>query len=916
MHRLGAKALVWGALGLVAAGAVGGTGCKGTQPTELIPGISSQMVVPKDLVAVSVQVQANGSQVFCRGYQVSPTTHVVDLPSTLGVLPAQSPDTVVTITIRGYDDASTSGDWDDCSVKVDDAANSDGVTPPRILRRSTQTYVASHELFLPMPLSYSCIDKDCSSAGANFTCKGNQCVDPATDTSTLPDFDPTLIDGTGLCFSPMQCFIPGATFPAAAIDATQCIYSLPSYVTATAVTSGVNVKVNYQDWKWQPNAKVTGMPYEQVVANAGEEEILNEDPTNCDEPVPAGQKPNPTCEGFKVLPPEADAGVTVEAQATLPGDSGLASTLPYNPHALRIQLAKGLCDLVQAGITPPAPPATMTATYHTISDISISGVCQPKLPLLPICAEERNNNPVLADAGTTGDGVCNVGVPLNPAPSILYLVMDQTSVMHGALGPGGSVTTLALSFQDPVFKRTYSGFQYMANNDQGATCTSATTPYTVPIVPACSGAGNCALNAINSIQGDVAKALSAWTPPATEITAAADGGTITCYADVDCVGLNAGSYCSKPNPPVPEGGLDAGFALDAGGDDGGDDGGEFTPGVCTNPQALDLAGAMRPTVGAYAEVTGYAMGLPATAVAGVMFFVNRIPETALGTPAGPVILDGGAADGGGGAEAGIVDGGSGIPAIASPVAALDCPTAPPGVSISVGTPGDQATLPAEALAEQQILESEMMNAFTTNGLQTYIVVLDSDAHDPRTIQFYNQMQTDLTQPNGVQPLIVLDTTNVSAHTTNAAAAGQELINFSTIITKLGTCLYEIPQTENLSSTTDPSTVKIQYSTFIPPGGPPLPPGSNPPVTIPVDTNCNQAAALAAGDAGGGPNGWNFDANRIRVCGAACDALRVQVGNAAKYGVATGKPTPDVPITVTPLCSGTSGSSDATTGGGG
>src|SRR5580704_14578081 len=103
MHRLGAKALVWSGLALLAAGVIGGTGCTAKKPTELVPGVSSQMVVPKDLSGVSIEVVANGRQVFCQGYLVSPSTHVIDLPSTLGVLPAQSPDTVVKITVRGYD---------------------------------------------------------------------------------------------------------------------------------------------------------------------------------------------------------------------------------------------------------------------------------------------------------------------------------------------------------------------------------------------------------------------------------------------------------------------------------------------------------------------------------------------------------------------------------------------------------------------------------------------------------------------------------------------------------------------------------------------------------------------------------------------------------------------------------------------
>lgn len=924
MRRLGAKALVWSALALVGTAAALGTGCTAKKPTELVPGVSSQMVVPKDLTAVSVQIEANGGQVFCRGYQVSPETHVVDLPSTLGVIPAQSPGTVVTITIRGYDGTTNSGDWDFCNVEVDQTNNSNGTNPPRILRRSTQTYVDQHTLFLPMPLSYSCMDVPCPTGS---TCKGNQCVGATIDQTTLPDFDPTLIDGTGLCFSPSQCFPSAVTFPAAAVDTGSCIYSLPWYAPSNAAfTSGVNVKVFYQDMLWQPNTNVNGA-YEQVVKNAGEEGILNADPDDCGEPTGSDGKIHPACEGFKVLPPEADAGApegaSAEAQAGLSLDGG-KPMLPYNPTALRIQLAPGLCNLVQTGLNPPTQPASGTLPYRTISDISLSGVCQPKLPLLPICAGERNNNPVLADAGTTGDGVCNVAVALNPAPSVLYLIMDDTAVMHGALGPSGSLTTLALSFKDPVFKRTYSGFKFMTYNDQQSSCTSATTAYTTPDEPPCTmgdaGQQLCLFNAIKDVQPLVASQLSGWTTPANEITPAdagpgPDGGpqTIPCYADLDCVNLGAGSYCAKPNTPVSEGGVDAGGPEDAG-DDGGDAG--LVQGACTNPQALDLIAAMRPGVGAYAQISQYIVNsrIAPPGVAAVMFFVNRVPETALGVNV-PTNITVDAGSEGGSPEAGVDAGEGGIPAYPSPIGALDCPAAPPGVTLG-STPLDQGLIPNEALNAQQIIESEALNAFMNGGLQTYFVVLDDDRHNHAALPFFQQIAADLTQTSGATPVIVLDATDVSQ---SAIAAGNhnaqtQAQNFANVVTELGTCLYEIPETEMLTASTDPNSVEIQYSTPPLPGMPPLPPGQTHPTTIPHDATCSQSDVLK-GDAGTA-NGWAFEGTRIRICGAACDGLRSTINNASTAALAFHTPIPDVPVTITPLCSGTSGSSDATTGGGG
>jgi hypothetical protein len=900
MQRLGAKALVWSALSLCAAGAVGGTGCTAKKPTELVPGVSSQMVVPKDIAGISVEVIANGRQVFCTGYLVSPATHIVDLPSTLGVIPAQSADTVVKITIRGYDaEGVNGGDFMNCmGAAVGGGATTPTKDSPRILRRSIQTYVDQHTLFLPMPLSYACQDKDCPEGS---TCKGNQCVDAKIDATTLVDFDPTLIDGTGLCFSPMQCF--SDVVPAAPVDIDRCIFGVPAWDTSAvdpALGTGVNVQVFYQDWTLRENTSLTGKPFEQVIANAGETEILNVDDPGC------GQPGKPACEGFTVLA-SSDAGAAAP-EASLVSDAGDAG-LNYNPGGLRIQLAKGLCDLVQAGRTPPASPAKgHTLTYHTISDIKIASACQPKQPLLPICAAERNNNPVLPDSSTTGDGVCNVSVPLTPAPSVLYLVMDQTAVMHGALGPGGSVTTLALSFNDPLFKRTYAGFKFMTGND--GECTTAAgqpTGYVTPDVPQCvptPGSPNCTFGLVASVQPLVAGKLAGWMAP--------EALGALCYADADCPA--SAPYCYKKDQVVAEGGAPEGGA-DAGGDAG------FTQGNCANPQSLDLQAAMRLNEGTYAQLLSVASGLPAPGVAAVMFFVNRVPQTALGAPpvgAGDAGTgDAGAGDAGTG-EAGLPDAGDAappIPAQPAPVAAQDCRQAPPGVSMTASTPGDSTTIPPEALAAQQVLESEAFSAFTSSaqGLQTYFVVLDNDRHDKSALHFFQQIETDLQQSSGAKPVITLNATDVSTSALSAGGANQAAIDeatqFSQVITKLGTCLYELPQ--GITATMPPSSLQVQYSQPVPPGVV-LPPGSNPPVPVPFAAGCNAAAALG-GDAGTGPDGWSFDGNRIRICGKSCDDLRSLVGSLTGLALSGGTP-PDVPVLITPLCGGTA--SDATTGGGG
>ncbi|MGH7270359.1 MAG: hypothetical protein ACREJ3_07995, partial [Polyangiaceae bacterium] len=101
MRKLATNTVAIGALAAACALAGGGSGCSTTQPTELVPGVSSQVVVPHDLQAVRVTVQSDGRVVFDEGYDVG-ANGTVQLPSTLGVVSGTSSQSVVTVTVRGY----------------------------------------------------------------------------------------------------------------------------------------------------------------------------------------------------------------------------------------------------------------------------------------------------------------------------------------------------------------------------------------------------------------------------------------------------------------------------------------------------------------------------------------------------------------------------------------------------------------------------------------------------------------------------------------------------------------------------------------------------------------------------------------------------------------------------------------------
>ena len=183
MLRSGYGALAVGVLGIAAVGVGGDAGCSATKPTELVPGATTQVEVPKDLGGLRVIVVGNGQKVFDQSYSVS--NGIVLLPATLGIVAKGSASTVVTIAMFGYkpsvidDPACSNMSWNDTLQNPQPVGSQCG---PSVERGSTQTYVDSRILFLPMPLSYSCWGNDtCTGTSepgtTTQTCMGGQCLD-------------------------------------------------------------------------------------------------------------------------------------------------------------------------------------------------------------------------------------------------------------------------------------------------------------------------------------------------------------------------------------------------------------------------------------------------------------------------------------------------------------------------------------------------------------------------------------------------------------------------------------------------------------------------------------------------------------------------------------------------------------------
>jgi hypothetical protein len=165
--------------------------------------------------------------------------------------------------------------------------------------------------------------------------------------------------------------------------------------------------------------------------------------------------------------------------------------------------------LIQAGIDPANAPKNpkvkipSSGILHAITDVQVSSACQSKVALLPFCANELNPQGHGADGGPSSV-TCNTPIVLQPAPSAIYLVMDNSAVMSAAFGQQGYATAMSLSLADPIFKRTYVAFNFL--DHQLTDCTAPSTPYTTPTVD---------FGLANSVQPQIAAQLLNVMPPDT-----------------------------------------------------------------------------------------------------------------------------------------------------------------------------------------------------------------------------------------------------------------------------------------------------------------------------------------------------------------------------------------------------------------
>jgi hypothetical protein len=396
-----------------------GAGCDQKRVTEYVPGVSTQLTVPRDVKAICIDISVKGASQWSQGYKAYDGK--VQLPRSLGNF-AQTNAAItnvngpVTYTIVGVlNDQIDDPYFQNClnsTVGKDNA---------KILRRSRQPYITDEVLFLPMPLKFSCYDKDCPDK--EQTCKGGVCVS-ATLTeeqvkATLKPYTPELLDGTGSdCFHDRNYLadVNGAPQPfigcmstaqaAITIDAATCKYAVPGSRSAPAPLP----------------LKIEGAP---SIPTLSAEDLDKNQGVNVEVVYDGGRV-------REILDLDAQEGFFV------PDGS--------KPETRQIfQLAPGLCDLVK-GVG-----ADGKATTHRITAVRAAGLCRSKLASQPLCANDQ-----LSAMGVTPDGLKPTPEPpsicsskqLTPPRSGLVVLVDNTPV-HKAFFDALKNTTI-----DPANEET------------------------------------------------------------------------------------------------------------------------------------------------------------------------------------------------------------------------------------------------------------------------------------------------------------------------------------------------------------------------------------------------------------------------------------------------------------------------------
>jgi hypothetical protein len=142
--------------------------CEDRPATAVTVAIASEVSVPREVDAISLEVRRGGKVVFARSYAVDPTTGQAKIPGSLVL--KQHPDEEAKDAVRVQLRAEQKGEQ-------------------VLLRSATTSFVEGKNKLMRLVLRYSCLDFP-SVCGEGETCLGGVCSGDAVNPETLPEAPP------------------------------------------------------------------------------------------------------------------------------------------------------------------------------------------------------------------------------------------------------------------------------------------------------------------------------------------------------------------------------------------------------------------------------------------------------------------------------------------------------------------------------------------------------------------------------------------------------------------------------------------------------------------------------------------------------------------------------------------------------
>ncbi|MGZ6096070.1 MAG: LamG domain-containing protein [Polyangiales bacterium] len=432
------------------AAAASSAACSGKKNTELVIAIQTDMRIPKDLDAVTLEIaDQNGNMFMRQSFLVGPDG--LHLPATIGVV-AKSPSDVIDITVTG---------------QFGDLYPEDKEQHGHVVRRARFSFAEGRTGLVRMPLRFSCYDFQHNCTDGQ-TCVAGVCkVISAIDGASLPEFTPDQVYGAGSntdgvggkCWDPATCLQANVVLAKSHDDTStgECFFPIGS-----APVDGAD-------------GGVTGDPDGSAPRDAGGSfKFKALDPT----------KP---LNVFMVVT-EKDHGFCDDTgTCRVPLDQDVEEGWHYDDSKTNVVLPIGLCTKIAAG-----------------AHLEASDACETKVPNLPLCdvdsklsvgsgpdagsgdaavdaGDDASFDAAPTDAGSDGSATLDsgagdkCGVPTGGMPATTDALLAGYTFAPGSVGvdqtggtpltAGGKVGGLALAVDScPGNELDFDGTTYLQGN--------------------------------------------------------------------------------------------------------------------------------------------------------------------------------------------------------------------------------------------------------------------------------------------------------------------------------------------------------------------------------------------------------------------------------------------------------------------